>query len=108
MRQFIDYVVVEQNNGKRYLFTAPAHSYLEAGTTVTVDTVNGPEIGKVVASTTEYTDINVDEVKFLIDAFGATLPLKRVISKRVEYEYDYSDYEEEVENYEQTESEKTE
>ena len=107
MRQFIDYVVVEQKNGKRYLFTAPAHSYLKAGTIVTVDTVNGPELGTVVASTTEYTDTTADDVKFLIDAFGATLPLRRILSKRVEYELDYSDYEE-VENYEQTESEKTE
>ena len=94
MRQFIDYVVVKQSNGKNYLFVAPAHTHLEAGTVVTVDTVNGPEVGTVVGTTTEYTDVNEDTPKFLINAFEATLPLKRVLSKRVEYTFDYSDYEE--------------
>ena len=107
MRDYIDYVVVRMSNNKKYLFNAPSWSGLKADDVVTVDTVNGVELGTVVAVTTEPNSRVEKDVKFLLDSFDATWPLKRVIAKRVDVEFKYEDYEE-VENYEQAESQKTE
>ena len=59
-RDYIDLVVVKMNNGKKYLFRAPSWSRLDSGDEVFVDTVNGPELGKVVVVTTEPNEVGTE------------------------------------------------
>lgn len=64
-------------NGKRYIYEAPAWGEsLEPGDTVMTDQ---NIIAKVVGVETIDTDINRETVEFIIEATGATYPLKRII-----------------------------
>ena len=96
MVKYVDLVAVRTDMGKR-LFRAPAWSHLSEGSCVRVDTRVGTKTGTVLAS--ETVQYEGAEYEFAIKLCGATKPLRKVIAKVVEREFDYSE-EEEVEKEE--------
>lgn len=94
MSNYVDLVLVKHDEtGKKYLFQAPGWSYLDEGTKVIVDTcVSDNEPAEVVASYT--IDPSSEEFKFICEAAGATLPLKKVVAKVRLSVFKYDDEEE--------------
>ena len=81
--RFIDLVAVKHtDNGKPFLFQAPAFCSLSPDQTVEVDTRLGITTGKVVATYT--VDPDSDEYRFIIAAMDAVEPLRKVLGV---YEY---------------------
>ncbi len=80
-----------RNEGKKYLFRAPAYSSIDKGDTVVVEDQNGETMATVVG----YADVIVgnEEYEMILECCGATLPLKRVLSKVVyrEFRWDEDD-----------------
>ena len=74
-------------NDQAFLFEAPYNQILKPGDTVIVDTKFGEAEGKVVVCDSFLEDSAA--FKFIIAASGATLPLRRVLKRRVEYVMDY-------------------
>lgn len=91
MSDCITLVLVRMDNGKPYLFRAPAYARIGKGTLVKVETACGEKYGEVIASGYFYKGSN--EYKFAMEAFKATEPLKKVISKKVVsiVDFDYED-----------------
>ena len=95
MSKYIDLVLVKHNeNGKTFLFQAPAFSHIEAGTELTVDTTIGKTSGNAIADSITVED-GSDEMEFIAKAANAKLPLRKVLSQvhRIErtMEYDEDD-----------------
>ena len=66
-------------NGKNYLFTAP-FNYLSVGDKVIVDTINGEKIARVKGILT-VSNNDDPKIRFVMEAAGAKMPLKRVLYK---------------------------
>ena len=97
-KDYIDYVVCKhEGSNARFLFRAPAWSYLEEGQKVIVETKKGPQTATVVCSYTDDNDPEDKGVKFKLASMGATWPLKKILSKIVVHELDYSGYEDDEE-----------
>ena len=77
------------DNDHAFLFEAPYNQILKPGDTVIVDTKFGEAGGKVVVCDSFLEDSAA--FKFIIAASGATLPLRRVLKRLVEYVMDYPD-----------------
>lgn len=87
---YVDLVLVEQN-GDRYLFRAPAWSYIKEGEQVICETSRGEAMGKVI---TTYTADDDDKcMKFAVECCGASIPLNRIVGrlKYVEMRYPQED-----------------
>lgn len=92
MTNYIDYVVCKHDESdKPYLFVAPAWSYLEPGDRVNVETKKGITQATVIASYTDTNDMDA-VVNMFVAASGASWPLKRVVSKVIVKEMDWTDY----------------
>lgn len=87
MSKYVDLVTCKQEHGI-WLFYAPAFSYLHEGQELVVDTQCGEQPATVISAYTVEKDS--DLYNFIIKATGATLPLKKVLSKvnykKLEYE----------------------
>ena len=101
-REFFDVVTCQhEGSTNKFLFRAPAWSYLNKGDTVIVETKKGEQKATVVAVSTETYDYEDKTTKFIVDSMGATWPLNKVLAKVVLSEIHYKDEEEneeEVEN----------
>lgn len=89
---YIDLVLVKYDAiSDPRLFMAPFISAVNKGDTVVVDTAAGERKAKVI----NVMSINTEreEYAFIIDATGATLPLKRVLSKVTRIDLNYKEYE---------------
>ena len=85
---YIDCVVVKyEDSPKKYLFQAPAFSYLQADQIVTVDSED--DVAKVVSTIT--LDVDSESFKFIVDALGAKLPLKKVTGQYIYKEFEYKE-----------------
>lgn len=95
MSKHVDMVVARTECGDRRLFEAPSYTGLREGDKIKVDTSCGVVEATVV-------DVTMSEVyegylyNFIINACGATKPLRKVISKITETKFEYP--EEEVED----------
>lgn len=77
---YIDLVLCKvEGETKAELFQAPRFSHLKAGDDVLVDTAYGEKHAKVINSMS--VDPEYEEHRFILDATGATEPLKRVLSQ---------------------------
>ena len=92
MNDYFDFVLCKQENGKNYLFHAPAFSKLAKGDLVKVETVHGEKLATVVSC------ITLDDAKidFIMNATGAPKDVKKVLAK---VEYSDFEYEEDMENH---------
>lgn len=95
MNNYFDFVLCKQENGKNYLFHAPAFSKLKKGDLVKVETVHGEKLATVVSCITlaENDDAKID---FIMNATGAPKDVKKVLAK---VEYSDFEYEDEMENH---------
>lgn len=73
--------------GKNYLFQMPRYEYIEKGQKVIVDMVGGPQDAIVVSTCSTMSDS--DEFDMIMQAAGATIPLKKVLKKIREEELVY-------------------
>ena len=88
-KQFV--VCQHTGDSKKYLFYAPAFSYIEKGDEVLVDTQFGPRRATVLAVCTVYED-DTDAERALRALAGAEdKPIKRVIGKIQLTKFDYSE-----------------
>lgn len=87
---YVDLVIVKQNGGV-YVFTAPAWSHLEEGDRVVVDTKYGRQEGIVFGSITTSEDLNEPEAQLIMRLLQATTPIKHVLARVVEKEFQYDD-----------------
>lgn len=87
----IDLVLCEHdlNKGKKFLFQAPMFSYLEKGDKVVVDTKYGEQVATVLASCS--VGKGTEQYTMIVQACGATEPIKKVISKITYRKFEYSD-----------------
>ena len=77
---FIDLVLCKHLvDSRKFLFYAPAFSYLQKDDQVLVDTARGEQTAIVINAVT--VDSDSEDYLFILDATSATLPLQRVISK---------------------------
>lgn len=80
MNRFVQFVVCQHNgDNKKYLFYAPAFSYIKIGDDVMVDTKFGEKKATVLAVCTSSSD-NLERVLRVL-AGAEDKPLKRVIGK---------------------------
>ena len=87
---YIDLVLCQHSpDGKPYLFVAPAWSYLKSGDSVLVETRCGLKDAVVVDCITEA--VESEYIKFAVACVGASLPLKRVMSKITYKDFDYTE-----------------
>lgn len=85
---YIDLVLcVHSENGRPFLFSAPAWSYLKSGDEVIVEARAGLAKATVIDCRTVENDS--DELMFCVECAGATLPLKRVMRKVTYREFTY-------------------
>lgn len=78
---YMDLVLCQHfDSNKLYLFRAPAFSRLKSGDAIIVETKNSDAVALVKESITISID-NTKTFKFVLEATGAKLPLKRVIGK---------------------------
>ena len=94
MNNYVQFVVCQHTgDNKKYLFYAPAYSYIQIGDEVLVDT----QFGKQRATVLAVCSTSIDEVKtmFRVLAGAEDKPLKRVIGK---YQFTKFDYDEDEGN----------
>ena len=99
MNKMVDLVLCERgmHSGQRFLFQAPAFSWLdnglEKGDRVLVDTENGESDAYIVSACT----VNTGSAQYdvIMQACGVNEPLKRVIGK---YKFTKFDYDEDETN----------
>lgn len=90
MDKMVDLVLCERglHSGQKFLFQAPAFSWLENGDRVLVDTEHGESDAAVVSVCT--VNIASEQYDMIMQACGVSEPLKKVISKityrKLEYE----------------------
>lgn len=90
MNQYVDFVLCKhENSDKTYLFRAPAFSGLKKGNQVIVDTKYGQKIATVVSSVLVDVE-NEPMIDFIMNATHAESDVKKVLSKVVYQEMDYS------------------
>lgn len=91
MSKYLDLVLCDFNqDGKPYLFIAPAWSNLKKGDAVVVDS-DGDDSCATVLSVITVSEDDEQKIEFAIRATRATAPLKRVISKIVFREFEYEE-----------------
>lgn len=91
MSNYIDLVLCQQPRGA-YLFYAPAFSYLGEGQHVIVDTKLGEMPATVISTYTVDKDSEAyNFILKMLEAKGATLPLKRVLAKIDHRELEYKE-----------------
>lgn len=87
---YIDLVLCRHSeNGRAFLFAAPAWTRLRVGDLVVVETRLGRAQAVVVASLT--VEQGSEEFKFAVACAGANVPLKKVISKVTYINYYYAE-----------------
>lgn len=85
----IDLVLCEHdlNKGQKFLFQAPMFSCLKNGDKVMVDTKYGERVATVVASCS--VGEGTEQYEMIVQACGASEPLKKVISKITYRKFEY-------------------
>lgn len=86
--RFVSLVAVkhEEHHDRSFLFEAPHSCGLKKGDSVIVDTKYGEALGKVTAFQS-FVMVGSDGYNFILDAMGATEPLKKVVGAFKPYEY---------------------
>lgn len=88
----LDLVLVQhQDGGQKFLFQAPYDSGLNTGDEVTVDTRRGKQKATVISSLSvnEENDSDRKAIDFILKTTGATLPLRKTLSRMVEEDFLY-------------------
>ena len=89
-QEYVDFVLCKhENSDNTYLFRAPAFSGLKKGNQVIVDTQYGQKVVTVVSVVLVATD-NQPLIDFIMNATHANSDVKKVLSKVVYQEMDYS------------------
>ena len=95
MNQMIDLVLCEHINifpsgkSRKFLFQAPAFSWLEKGDKVLVDTQYGESDAEVLRVCTVRE--GTDQYDMIVACAGATEPIRKVIGKTVLTKFDYKE-----------------
>lgn len=86
---FIDLVVCTYPlDHRKYLYIAPAFSHFEEGDEVIVQEADGKRTAIVQdCETFQYND---DKYRFVVNAMGATTPLRRIVSKVIYHELNWT------------------
>lgn len=96
MSEYIDLVCCKhEGNPQPFLFRAPAWSNLKKGDGCIVETKNGQYLAKVENCITISPNSDSDELLFILQGYGATLPLKKVLKKITYKEFKYEEDENE-------------
>lgn len=96
MKGFIQLVLVKHHSDNRaFLFLAPKWT-VEVGQEVKVETANGIQKGRVIFED-DFDLENMDRIMKVVEANGATWPLKRVVSVIEEKPIDWSKHDKEQE-----------
>ena len=82
----MDLVVINHGPDKGYLFQAPTNCEIKKGDHVLCETRYGAQQGKVV-SVLHSPRLTTEELEFLFESTGATLPLKKILGIYQAFEY---------------------
>ena len=84
-------VTFKKDRVKEYLFRTPKLECISVGDLVTVE---GSDDQAVVKSCVRYIDDDSDEYEMIVRAAGASLPLKKVLSRYIETKFEYDEEDE--------------
>ena len=87
--KFVSLVAVkhDRHHDRCFLFEAPRGCCLKKGEIVAVDTQYGEHLG-VVEAVHDFMLVDSTDYNFIVDAMGATKPLKRVMGVFAPYKYE--------------------
>lgn len=79
-------IVKHENCGQKYLFEVPGSHYLSAGDLVKVQTKRGKTLATCLCDSFEIEE-DSEQLNSIVTAFGASLPLSKVIGYYSYYKY---------------------
>ena len=79
-------IVKHENYGQKYLFEVPGGHYVSAGDLVRVKTKRGESLATCLCDSFDIEE-NSEQLKGIILAFGASLPLAKVAGNYLYYNY---------------------
>lgn len=79
-------IVKHENCGQKYLFEVPGGHYISAGDLVRVETKRGKSLATCLCDSFDIEE-NSEQLNAIVSAFGASLPLAKVVGNYSYYDY---------------------